>query len=269
MNKEALAQILFREQYKINCNDTLSTKDKVFSLYKAVLRTIDLLTQEEQLHFTTIFAKIAYVGHKYSLSPHLQYFIHQLRLEIKQIRNEQLVQNKHLDLGNKVLANLVSTVFQAPLPEFISPFIPNNYPIPYQKIEVREFQSKVRVIILSDDPAQNILLGKRADQPSQIIRIHYGQGNRNESFNPTMWNIQKWLSYPITMNLLDAEIDAKGDYYPAAFVLEPDYLVDVSAIAACFNGQTTEVSRYFFTKTTTINHQHSPRIRKYQQFFSG
>ena len=90
MDKTALAQLFYKEQQKINDNDTFTSKEKVNSIYKLFIRLFDFLIQKEQLKFTTLFAKIAYISHKYYLNPQLQYYIHQFRKQnasIKYLKN--------------------------------------------------------------------------------------------------------------------------------------------------------------------------------------
>ena len=154
----------------------------------------------------------------------------------------------HIDLANKVFASTVEAIFQEKVPTTVSPYLSDDFPIVYQKIEVHQFRQKVKVLLIEDDPTRQLLLAKDESLPGQVIQIRYGISERNENFNPTIQNIRKWLQYPITMNLLNVQIDEHGEYYPAAFILEPDYLIDVSAIANCFNGKTTEISRYLLKK---------------------
>ena len=248
MDSVALAHLLYNEQKKINKNDAFTAKDKVESLYNWLLRLLDLLTQKEQIQFTTLFAKIAYVGHRYNLNSKLQYYIHLLRKEYAWIREGKKCTSSQLDLANKVLADLIEAVLMEKPPSKSKDFLPESFPFEYKKIEVQTFRPKVRVLIIEDNYEEQFLIAKEEGLPGKTIRIKYGMSDRNESFNPTIQNIRKWLSYPLTMNLLSVEVDAQGNYHPQAFVLEPDYLVDISAIAACFTGKTTEISSFLLKK---------------------
>ncbi|MEO1627910.1 MAG: AAA domain-containing protein, partial [Bacteroidota bacterium] len=65
-------------------------------------------------------------------------------------------------------------------------------------------------------------------------RVQYNIPHRNENFNPTIDQIRTTFRFPVSLNLIDVEVGKDGIYRPRAFVLEPDYLVDVSAVSECF-----------------------------------
>ena len=56
----------------------------------------------------------------------------------------------------------------------------------------------------------------------------------------------------MTLNLLDVEIDKAGIYRPLAFVIQPDYLIDVTAVAECFKQHGTEPFLFLLKKFTAF-----------------
>jgi len=105
-----------------------------------------------------------------------------------------------------------------------------------------------RVVALEDQPEHNCLIASDEDSPSHPICIRYGLPERNENFMPTIQVIRKVFGFPVTLNLLDVDINADGDYRPRAIVVEPDYLMDVSAIAECFKDTGPEPYSYLVKK---------------------
>ncbi len=86
------------------------------------------------------------------------------------------------------------------------------------------------------------------DNPAQTIRVRYSLPDRNENFDPTIQVIRRVFGFPVTLNLLEVNIAANGDYQPRAIVVEPDYLMDVSAIAECFKDTGAEPYAYLVRK---------------------
>ncbi|KAA6323090.1 RecBCD enzyme subunit RecD, partial [termite gut metagenome] len=66
-----------------------------------------------------------------------------------------------------------------------------------------------------------------ADEP---LRVRYNVPDSNAEFNDTC----ELLWRHAQINLLDVLVDETGVLIPAFMVLEPDYLIDISALAECF-----------------------------------
>lgn len=234
MKNEALAKLFYREVEKIAQNEALPTAGKVDALYR-LLQTLFLeATRLERLQFSTLFARIAYVAHQHQFDRKLQYYIHQFRKLAEQSLHNQTADDAIYQLGLRVVAECIGALYAEPLTADLQDVIPTDWQHPFRQTEVRAYRARVRVVALSDDPAQRQLLAKPEDQPEATIRIQYSLPEHNENFDPTIAAIRKVFGFPVSLNLLDVEIDEAGIYRPRAFVVEPDYLVDVSAVAECF-----------------------------------
>ena len=78
MDQAALGTLFYQEILKIKRSNTSFTQ-QFLATYALFTKLVDFLIQEEQFTFTTVFAQIAYIGHKKQLSPELQYYLHQFR----------------------------------------------------------------------------------------------------------------------------------------------------------------------------------------------
>lgn len=246
MVQQALAPLLYRELFKIRTANEASSADRVMSTLRLMETIFMEVTQREKLPFTTHFARIAYAAHKYNLPRSLQYYVHQFRRLARSVStsDEHTVEN----LGAKAVADLIFTIWQQPPGDEVAQVLPLDWPMPLQEVAVVEFRAVARVVAIEDDTAAHQLLAYDEEYPDQRIRIQYHLADRNELFTPTVELIRKVTGFPIQLNLLDVEVGADGIYRPRAFVLEPDFLIDVSAVAESFQGSTTHSWGYLLKK---------------------
>jgi DNA replication ATP-dependent helicase Dna2 len=235
MKKEALANLFYREIEKIATNEALEKREKIEALYRLLSVFFVELTRKERLQFSTLFARIAYACHQYPVAKTLQYYIHLFRKRALQAMKEAPVEvDADYQLGIKVLAATVEAFQEVPVPAGLQSRIQAGWPYEIRQRKVKAFRSKVRVVALADDPEASQLIVRDEDQPGQSIRVQYNEADRNDSFMPSIEVIRKVFHFPVSLNLIDVEVDEAGAYHPRAFVIEPDFLMDVTAIAECF-----------------------------------
>lgn len=242
----AIIPLLHREIEKIAALKTSTPRDKVLVLGGLMERIFFEATKQEQIAFSTFFARICYAGQRYQFNSAALRQIHQFRLDAKRVRNGAIATDK------MVLAGL-ATVREAAA---LLTNIPSENPITAPEVEDPELSvvqeartiNAYRVLAIRDVPEHNYLVARNEENPTTEIRIQYGVADRNENFLPSIEIIRKVFRFPITLNLLDVEIDARGYYLPRAFVIEPDYLMDVSAISECFKDTGPEPYAYLVRK---------------------
>ncbi len=235
MENEALARLFYREIGKVAANETLALVGKTEALYRLLQTLFIEATRQERLQFSTLFARIAYVSHQFQFDKKLQFYIHTFRRQAEMMSQSKNANEQTYALGLKVVAETIVALSQMPIPADLQSVIPDGWVLPFRPAEVRAFRAKVRAVALSDDAEHNYLIAKAEDQPETTIRIAYSLPEHNENFDPTIAAIRQIFGFPVTLNLLDVDIDAAGTYRPRAIVVEPDYLIDVSAVAECFS----------------------------------
>lgn len=228
----ALAHLLYNELKKIT--QRTDSSGNVAALYRLLQLLFLEVTKAERLQFSTLFARIAYVSNQHQLERQLQFYIHSFRkLAENSFKTGQTTEDLY-QLGLKVVAESISVLLQTPITSELQTLLPDKWHYVYTPSEIRTFRPKLRVVALRDDKARKQLIAKSEDAPEATIRIQYSITGHNENFDPTIAGIRRIFGFPVTLNLLDVEIDTAGIYRPKAFVVEPDYLVDVSSIAECF-----------------------------------
>lgn len=241
-----LARLLYKELEKTLSNPKLSDAAQLKAVYHLMGLIFMQASQREKLPITTYFARIAYVSHQFALSKSLQFYVHQFRRQFREHQAEDIPQV--LALGAKATAEVILGIYHAPPNEVLIKWLPLDWPIQMKEVQIAAFRPKVRVLVLDDDKEKEQLLARDADYPEELIHIQYHLADRNELFTPTIQLLKKITGFPVTLMLLDVEVGKDKIYRPKAFVLEPDYLVDVSGVAEGFQGKITHPWGYLLKK---------------------
>ena len=245
MSKQQIGILLFKELKKVTDKTEVPPAERVEALYRLLNLTFIEATRDEKVLFTTLFSRISYASQRFQINKQSRFFIHHFRK-----KGEQLFQNKniaettlqevHLPLGIRAVADSIANLFGSSIPEYIQSILPPKGFYKTAPVEVKAFRAKINVIILRDDEKNAQLIAMDKAGVGEEVRIQYAIPERNENFNPTIRALRSMYEFPVSMNLLDVEIDASGIYRPKAFVIEPDYLIDVTAVAECFKNTGTE-----------------------------
>lgn len=254
MKQQAIAHLFYRELLKIQQNQSINEKEKIEALYRLLNLLFIEVTQQERLQFTTLFARIAFACQKYQIDRRTQFFIHAFRKEATKQMQSQLqpsspeVLVRDYQLGLKVLADSISALLDTPITEEVAKILPQYLNYQFSPVKVAKFIPKARVVVLGDDYQTEQLIVRDEQNPTDEIRVQYNISYRNENFNPTVDAIRHIFGFPVNVNLIDIEVDSKGIYRPKAMVIEPDYLVDVSAVSECFQPTGAESLFYLMKK---------------------
>jgi DNA replication ATP-dependent helicase Dna2 len=244
MKDALLAQLFFRELEKTLLRP--QGQERIGAIYSLMQQLFLERTQQEQLHFNTLFARMSYVLQKYQidgfLAAHIQYF-RKAAQEFSGDNPERLA-----SLGFTVLAKAIGFFYGEPIPESISLHLLDPLPAPPHWAPVSEFRKQMRVLALRDDPAGQQLIVIEEDHPEKPLAVRYNLADTNDGFGPTIEALRKYFTLPLSIRLVDVEIDAEGSCRPRALVLEPDYLTDVTAVAECFQPGGAEPLQYLLKK---------------------
>jgi DNA replication ATP-dependent helicase Dna2 len=260
MAEVALSEIFYAQIAKIHQKD-IDFGAKIIQLNDWLTKLFISLSDKENLPLSTMFARISFVCHKWEISRAMQWHIFKLRHLSRDVQRDVYspsAQDYASSLKTVSLAG--ATLCGVTVPEDIRQWLPTDETeaeIEAQTSEAVSNFQKVRVYIVGLDRAKRLLIAKLADRPTETIYIRYDVAGENSNFNSTIRIIAEDFQFSVTVNLLDGYINKEGEYVPKVFVLEPDYLIDVSAIANCFQGNTGIEQLYLmrkFAAATTSQH---------------
>ncbi len=268
-----LARLFYLELTKVDANPDWAPLNKADALARLLELLFIEVTKAEGIQFTTLFARIAYACHRHQVGKQTQYWVHLFRKKMRATVAEKEAKNIY-QLGLKAIAESIEGLFGEAPPAEVKAILPKKIPYTYAEVQVSERRKHVRVVALADDEANDLLLAQDEGTPSQLIGIQYNIPDRNENFGPTIREIRSTFGFPVVLSLLDVQIiESEKEanpppqsairnpksaipvhrppstvYRPRAIVVAPDYLLDVSTVANCYQGNSAEPVVYLLQK---------------------
>ncbi len=232
-----------------NDNSNISFREKYIHLKRILERSCKEITTNDTLQFPSLFARLVYIFQMHNLPKGLEWQLQNIRVKTSFLLKDEhnTVSSKQYNAAYKCITSFISIIYS----DNSSNEYDNNtsleeddtIPIPpYLRIQVTEINTDNELITGISDSILN-----------STISIKYNVKNINDIFNPTIKRL--WIG--AQLNLLDSKLDNNGNYIPQFIVLEPDYLIDTSAIAECFQNYGQSHLHYFRRRfEQTANSQH-------------
>ncbi len=248
MSPEA-APLLYRELIKIAAHPGWTAREQILALTVLLENLFVEATKREQLAFSTLFARISYAGHLFHIQPDTLRVIHTFRRLAMRVRHGLDAGNERIArLGVKALAETILIISRTAIPQEVLEYLPAEGEWTFTPPEIWDYKARARVVAVRDDPDNNCFFAYDQENPGQPVRVRYNLPERNDNFNPTIRLLRTVFGFPVTLNLLEVDIDRQGDYRPRLFIVEPDYLVDVSAVSECFKENGAQPLAYLVKK---------------------
>lgn len=227
-------------QILTSSQDAVEKRPKLLRIFESVL---DHALADEQVSFTSLFAKLSYLSEKYDLPSLLRYELHQLRFMVE--TNSDEAKNEMIHLLSYLIPKLCAICFGMKIPPKIKELIPESSGVQFKKREISSFIPFTKFYCLSVDKELGQLRGYVTENPTEKVLVDYKLQDRNIRFAENLEAVQK---LPVLINLIEVEVAIDGIYRPTSFILEPDFLLDSTAIANCFNGKEKSYISYVLRK---------------------
>lgn len=206
-------------------NRDLPMSVRYAELYRILNEMMNEITERTGLVFSGPFARLTYLVREYGVDHDLYRQINSFRSLCKDLQNADEEQMKiHFLYDAKSLADFIASVTGIGTPPSLSDALPrtvkrwkaNIAPTSYMRVCVEDWNDDI--ITASADNAEE-----------GTIRINYTAKNHLGDWSYIRGLIKKGTQLNIVRPI------QKGDeYYPELIIFEPDYLIDISAIANCF-----------------------------------
>ncbi|GGE90378.1 DNA replication ATP-dependent helicase Dna2 [Chishuiella changwenlii] len=237
MNQEKLANHYLQEALKIQLSSK-SISSKYFDLKRLVEIIAFELTKNETLQFSNFFSKLSFICNQY----HISTKIHSFRKTAQRVLSEKYEPSEHEYFTHfKYVIEFISGLYDVLIPAEIVYFFPEKEYYT-NKILSRNRVKKLRVQVI-EIKRDCLICDHEENESDEYITIQIDEDGVNEIFiSPSDF----WVG--AQLNLVNSTIDEEGIYHPRFIILEPDYLVDISAIAECFQDYGTTELHYIQKK---------------------
>jgi len=236
---------------EIQDTDTLdiSLRDKYIGLKQILERNCKELTRMESLQFPSLFSRLVFISQKYALSKSLEWQLQNIRVKASFLSNDEnnIVSIKQYERAKEYLINFISIIY-------INNRIGEGSGSFEKPSHLNSIPEKLRVQVVNIDYEKEILICKVDLDEEQELTVRYNVHKINDVFNSTIKEL--WIN--AQLNLIDSKIEDKTGYViPRCIVLEPDYLIDASALAECFQNYGSSHLHYFRKKfEPSVNSRH-------------
>jgi DNA replication ATP-dependent helicase Dna2 len=248
MKHTELAKLFYKEISKNHTLEGTSDQEKIQKLYQLLHTIFFNVTEHEKIQFTTFFSRVAFAFQKYQVPSKRQFFIQEFR-KLAQKHDNQTDTHILYQLGIKAVTDVIKIFYEEePSTDIIKLLPPSNF-YNIKPIEIKGKKALMRVVAMKDLPERECLEAVD-EETSETVFVRYNLTERNENFRATIAVIRHYFTFPLTLHLLDVEVDTEGVLRPRAFVVEPDHLLDVTAIAECFRKEGAEPLLHLLKKFT-------------------
>ncbi len=222
-------------------------KRKLNRLFQVIL---DEALQDEIIHFTSLFSKIAYLASRYEIAGTFLYELHYLRKRIENPDQTTLEEDVHL--LTYIVPHLFEKTTSKPIPDVVRSYIPETSGIKYKEEKIHAFLPFTKFLCTRINRSNKHLIGFLKDFPNTEKQVEYHITERNERFSRVLEELDD-TRLPVLIELIEVEFTQSGILRPKAFVLEPDFLVDVTSIASCFDHHKSSTTGYIYKKFLPIS----------------
>ena len=219
---------------------------KSIELRQLLERLCKEATQDEAMQFSTLFSRIVFIAQKYNLSKKTEWELQNFRVRVKELRkNNTPITPKIYNQSEQAIIELCNHISGETLTnttELLEKEIEG-----YSDVECTvesTIEDTLRVQILSIDKDNFTMQCAVEKNPGKQVSVRYNVNPDNDTFTPSI----SLFKENAQLNLIDNTTDEDGYIIPKKIVLEPDYLIDASAIAMCFNNFSISHLNYFMNK---------------------
>ena len=214
---------------------------KYILLYKVLEQACYELTVGVTFSFANLFSRIDYICKEKRMTPSDKYAIQTMRRNCNAaMRNDfqPLMEEYLYDL--RALVRFISLAFEEDIPASLLPQIPHSNR-PYKGTQHSRIPY-IRASVTSWN--ENHIFAATDSEEDPFIIIDYMKGGCNGDLS----YLHELLTENLPINLLDVHIDEENHYIPQLIIIHPDYLIDISSLAACFREYGRHPLNFFLNK---------------------
>lgn len=225
------------EEIEACCFSELSYKEKYARSYRLLDRVCKQLTADEPTDFSNLFARLHFLCTRREVKPSP---IETFRIHARQVSQSEYFPYTDEDYryDMKALCETLAAFLRIPVSRRMQTFLPTHWrPLP-QAYYTSERKRRIRMVV--DHWDEEYLYGFDEAFPDNVpLQVSYRE---------TFPELDGMLYKEAQLNLLSVTSDEAGILQAELIVFEPDYLIDVSALAACYTNYGATPLNYLMNK---------------------
>ncbi len=219
--------------------------DKAIELNQLLERLCKEVTQNQAMQFSTLFSRIVFIAQKYNLPKKTEWELQNFRVKVKEQRkNNTPIDQKTYNQSEQAITELCKYISGETISEKTTESKLSKKETESYTDAPTSIEDTLRVQILSIDKDNCTMQCVVEKSPGKQVTVRYDVSPDNDIFTPSV----SLFKENAQLNLIDNTIDDDGYIVPKIIVFEPDYLIDASAIAMCFNNFSISHLNYFMNK---------------------
>jgi len=226
--------------------------------YRLLEELFEALTAESGINFISLFTRMTYASQVHQIPKNLIRVMHLVRKVfesgIDALENHDDFESTLLQLLTALSQYLESgrAVGSIQIPDNLNKLINQE---PYER---KSFAPLIEGIVVSENESNNTLTFISERQPDVQYLVQYDVDSKNQLFTKNIIAALKVFPKPFPINLIDVDVLENDVLIPSAFVIYPDYLVDVTTIANIHGDKT--ISPWIYLVNKFKPHQISPPL---------
>jgi DNA replication ATP-dependent helicase Dna2 len=213
------------------CEDTSAGQlEKITAAGRIFRLILETAADSDTISFTSNFARLSYISNRYQLSNLYKMLAHQLRRVYDRENYEEHRLDVLLEIAIFINQELIYKVWKniEQHPKL------SDEALSYFKIEkssAGKFLPLIEALVTELNVNNYTLTFIEEREPDKEKTAKFDVVGTNDGFTRNLMQIHHYFKMPVHLNLIDVDIRDDGLYVPKAFVLHPDYLIDVTSVA--------------------------------------
>ncbi|MFW5753677.1 MAG: AAA domain-containing protein [Marinilabiliaceae bacterium] len=221
----------FDELAAIHYDQRLTLTEKVRKQRTCLEKVCKTLSRDDGLTFPNLQARLDYVCNKAGVTAEQKGNLHTFRIKANKVIHEDVVPEPvDYYLYLKILAEGFAGLLKGKVPPDILKLYKGVKTTARQKQKYSLNSDGLRGVVRAIDRTNKIISVLPDDGDEQPVKVRYDVKDVNEELTSSL----EYLKEGDLIQLLRIFKDENGHYVPGLIVLQPDYLLDVTAIAGCF-----------------------------------
>ena len=221
--------MIFQEILQLLDDRLASLSEKYNRLYALFIRMLEEQTQHTGISFSGPFPRMTYVCKDHDFSETELYRLNRFRVHcLEAMRNHESPEYRVFLYDVKALAQSAAHIYGEPVPDELAAKLPHrDAPVEFQSAFMGA-RRNLRLVVDSWD--EQMIQGYVEGEEAVLVRVDY----HAQAVDEDLCYIRKLLEAGTQLFLLDVKTTPDSVLQPKQIIYEPDYLVDISSIAACW-----------------------------------